>query len=489
MTLFALYAIALSSPTEWTRAGWWGWRSRGEVGSYTAGSDQPSPADATVVYAAKFNIDDAAYLIELRNESSATTAARAFANTIGAEPIKHRWIETVLRHGYDRIRRALVWADTVSIEYPGRVPAVITHTIEVREGDDLGQLATWYGYKYGLDDAATTSLYAWIASRTPQHATPSWVEARDVARPAALAAAGALRPSSRSECSVTVALTSCRRLELFRQTARALRYVLQNPAVCRVIVVDDGSPLEERAAMLEEFAEFEYVMKPAHADRAGHADSMNIIAAMAQTRYLFYVEDDWRFLADERDAATALDDALAVLRSSSAVGGTPGGSAAAGEAVGDAARGRPLAQVLLNDQSTRKCAQGFVEACPAGVLGSGGWHRSHVDRATGRKVEYRAHEFGLVLLPPHGFSYWPGFSLNPGVWDLERMRAAGALPRAAPFNSSDVRFEQSFSMRVADSGLRVAFLPRLVMRHLGVPAAGGSAYVISGAPRPWDRAA
>ena len=202
----------------------------------------------------------------------------------------------------------------------------------------------------------------------------AWVEARDVARPAALVAAGALRASSRSECSVTVALTTCRRLELFRQTARALRAVLRNPAVCRVIVVDDGSPLEERAAMLEEFGEFEYVMKPSHPERGGHAESMNIIAAMVQTRYLFYVEDDWRFLADERDAATALDDALVVLRGSAA-----GGAPILKGAAGDAAGGRPLAQVLLNDQSTRACAQGFVEACPTDALGSGGWPRTHVD--------------------------------------------------------------------------------------------------------------
>lgn len=36
-------------------------------------------------------------------------------------------------------------------------------------------------------------------------------------------------------------------------------------------------------------------------------------------------------------------------------------------------------------------------------------------------VEYRLLEFGLMS-PLQGFSYWPGFSLNPALWDLGRLR-------------------------------------------------------------------
>lgn len=36
------------------------------------------------------------------------------------------------------------------------------------------------------------------------------------------------------------------------------------------------------------------------------------------------------------------------------------------------------------------------------------------------KVEYRLHEFGLMS-PSHRFAYWPGFSLNPALWDLARL--------------------------------------------------------------------
>lgn len=41
----------------------------------------------------------------------------------------------------------------------------------------------------------------------------------------------------------------------------------------------------------------------------------------------------------------------------------------------------------------------------------------------GMVVEYRLHEFGL-LSPLHGFSHWPGFSLNPALWDLVRLKGS-----------------------------------------------------------------
>ena len=493
--LLVTAASTAPPPRRWTRVAWWGWRSDPAVplrAPRAVALEQPLPTDATVTYAAKFHIDDHVFLLELRRESDSRLAAREFSDGIGAEFIKRRWIDTVLRRGHARGQRPLAWSRSVAIEYP-QTGTSTARAIDVHVGDDLGQVATWYGYRYGLDDGAISSLHDWLLLQTPQHASAAWIEARAEERPSALSAVASLDVAGEAPpCSVTVAITTCRRLALFRQTATSLLRALKGePRVCRFIVVDDGSPLEDRAAMLHEFPAFEFIFKPA--SRRGHADSMNIIATLITTRYVLYIEDDWLSLGFGSEAEAEVEagasgrptsatrssvvaDALAVLRSGRS--------------------GRPLAQVLLNDQSSRSCAQGFAEACGTGVLGAGGWRRGGVDGGSGgggggSVPEYREHEFGLVLRPPHGFSYWPGFSLNPGVWDLARLRAVGVFPAeteraGAPFNVSDGRFEQSFSMRVADSGLRVAFLPRLTMRHLGVPAAGGSAYVISGTPRPWD---
>lgn len=56
------------------------------------------------------------------------------------------------------------------------------------------------------------------------------------------------------------------------------------------------------------------------------------------------------------------------------------------------------------------------------------------------KVEYRLHEFGL-LSPLQGFAYWPGFSLNPALWDLARLRDSYGRKygRKFAFDPEDVR--------------------------------------------------
>jgi hypothetical protein len=184
-------------------------------------------------------------------------------------------------------------------------------------------------------------------------------------------------------------------------------------------------------------------------------------------------------------------------------------------------------QVLLNDQTFRKCAQFFEspELCyklvDANLLGLGGWQR-HVSvnvgidevNSTAVLVPYALHEFGLSSLPRevceylHGkdrvneFALWPGFSLNPGVTDLYRLKAllvdstesrtGGSLHDSPPprgsawhwFNIQDEMFEHLFSLDVHAAGARMAFLPVIVFQHTA--ANFESAYRLQGLERYWD---
>lgn len=143
----------------------------------------------------------------------------------------------------------------------------------------------------------------------------------------------------------------------------------------------------------------------------------------------------------------------------------------------------PAPQVLINDQSSRSCALGDVVKCTPELQGKSGWRRSTssaypprdsseidilnrnslppgftnfskeemicemhqsdscdsgnhtkstetrmgtADRHDGvgeEGVDYRLHEFGLMN-PSHHFSYWPGFSFNPALWDLKKLHDA-----------------------------------------------------------------
>ncbi|CAM9676603.1 unnamed protein product [Discosporangium mesarthrocarpum] len=160
-------------------------------------------------------------------------------------------------------------------------------------------------------------------------------------------------------------MTTCKRLELFRETVESLKVKKDKvgeggragagagwgAAVCDVIVVDDSSGVEDQAVMLREFPEFTFVFKGSK--RKGHADSMNLILALTTTRYLFYVEDDW-LAVPGRAKTDFLDRALEVLQSSE----------------------EEVAQVLINDQSSRACAYADLALCPSGSEGtSAGWPR------------------------------------------------------------------------------------------------------------------
>jgi len=93
------------------------------------------------------------------------------------------------------------------------------------------------------------------------------------------------------------------------------------------------------------------------------------------------------------------------------------------------------------------------------------------------------HEFG-VLKPTHDIAYWPGFSLNPAIWDFEVFKAEmdNSIGNML-FNESDRLFESWASMQVEDAGMNVAFLDDITFRHIGTQE---SAYSLNDLKRPWD---
>lgn len=57
------------------------------------------------------------------------------------------------------------------------------------------------------------------------------------------------------------------------------------------------------------------------------------------------------------------------------------------------------------------------------------------------KTEYRLHEFG-VMYRSHAFSYWPGFSLNPALWDLRRLEHSYRRKYNRPFRFNEGNIRQ-----------------------------------------------
>ena len=385
--------------------------------------------------------------------------ASKLSTYINAEPVKARWLANVLQNGARR-------GDDVahSSEY---ILDDVTLNITVFAGDDLHQLATFHAVRAGLNDGAIHTVASALKAKLPEAASSKWLATRrkrdhlNTGDPVACFQEP-LRNDPWTEpaaCVVTVGLTTCKRLRHFRLTMQGLRRVFRgdivdHALVCRVIVIDDGSSEADRLVMMREFPRVDFLLKNDIAHK-GHAHSMNTLLRMVATPYLLYMEDDWLAL-DHVTSLHVLDEALHVLRASSS--------------------DEPVVEVLLNDQSSRSCAYASEEDCP--LLGSAGWPRLT------NGTNYRLHDYGTVE-PGHAFTYWPGFSLNPGLWDVRRLACAfdAAFGEGPVFNTSDARFEQSFSLRAYDAGLRVAYLPRVSFAHTGVDE---SAYGLNNVSRPFD---
>jgi hypothetical protein len=458
------------------------------------------------------------------------------ANRIEAEPVKVQWLKCLLRTGAKQhVTRLAPFHQPFAILPISLVDSTTNvrlhvapstsnmmvgeegvargirwgDAIHVHVGDDLKLLAGFVSYLYAFGEEGQEAVHHFLTSNLPEYASSMWIETRQ---------SQCLKAANRQEeeeekqqeqqqeqstydvtkdlrdydnsCQVVIGMTTCKRIDLFMATATSLLEFLQeaydnptkkkqknnNSLVCRIIVVDDGSSIEDVYTMKQAFPHFEYVMKPTHFK--GHAESMNLLLEMVtgasymqqgkhpKLPYFLYVEDDWLFL--EKSPST-LYDAYHLLQLSNK---RPHHHQAE----------PPLLQVLFNSQGSRLCAYADVQCSLQDLYGSGWKREIEVSDGDGgrKKIEYMKHEFGTA--EGHAFSYWPGFSLNPGLWDLNLLLSK--QDGKFRFNSTDMRFEQSISLKLAMLGFRTAHFPKQVVKHIGVET---SAYELNGARRAWDR--
>ena len=304
---------------------------------------KPVPHDAALLYSVKMSHEDierggqSSFILEVWDPapSEATRAsarleaaldvARQFADHIDAELIKYRWVAKLLQNGVARLARPIVAVQQLNVvaeDGASARGALGSHELTVHLGDDLSVVAAWWAYQFELSHEASESFFGQLSELFPQHSSASWIaeridalaSARDVPCPrepdsdpmpvvnasfwmTSPPPADLAERAGQGPC-VTIAITTCKRLHHFRTTARTLLAALDRGlarahfALCSILVVDDGSPPHERAAMLEEFGDrFTFLLKPAGAKATkGHADSMNTLLAAVRSRYLVYLE-------------------------------------------------------------------------------------------------------------------------------------------------------------------------------------------------------
>lgn len=231
--------------------------------------------------------------------------------------------------------------------------------------------------------------------------------------------------------SVTVTMTSCKRLNLFVPTVNSFLACCTDLSdfVYEWIVVDDNSSEADREFMKITYPFITFVFKSP--DQKGHAQSMNIIRDLVKTPWVFHLEDDWQFYVPGNFITRCLE----VLADHPDYG-----------------------QCLLN--------RGYGED-QVYLRSIGGGYR----RYTPKGLRYYIHEYAMgnalkiidqkiASYNQVSCSYWPHYSLRVGITRKSVFDIIG------PFDETAKHFEREYAYRYRTRFL-TTYLDNVVCTHIG----------------------
>ena len=226
---------------------------------------------------------------------------------------------------------------------------------------------------------------------------------------------------------ITLTITSCRRLDLFRASMSSfLERCGDSDKIVRWICVDDGSSAADLREMGRDFPWLEIVCTQEGA--RGHDRAIQFLWELVETPLVFHMEDDWRF-----DKDFLLADLV--------------------EELGDRDQ-------LVLQWNPRAVDRPFN---PCHVLIEG--EREQIACDLGYETHPKSDE---------GW-FWPGFSLNPSLFRHDRVRSlVPEVPRG-------LHFEFELALRLRKAGFKACHR-RFQLTHLGEL----SAYLLNEAARPSD---
>ncbi len=258
--------------------------------------------------------------------------------------------------------------------------------------------------------------------------------------------------STKRDNNVTLLTTTCKRFDLFQKTVNSFIACCLDPfrhdsriRIKEWIVIDDNSTEHERESMQEKYPFMRFIFKtPA---QKGHARSLNLALRQITTPYVFLLEDDWQFYYMD----AFMNRLLRVIEQNPDV----------------------YKQALVNSCYCETPDQEFITG--------GVWLRSD-DSA----FNYVEHEYAVTDDEKRAFvakwgnkpssSYWPHFSLRPGLSDMSMFKHLGE------FDEDVSHFEMKYAYGYVAANYKTCFLPGMICKHIGklTSQRGGiNAYVLN----------
>jgi len=228
--------------------------------------------------------------------------------------------------------------------------------------------------------------------------------------------------------NITFTITTCKRFELFKETMYSLiRNIIDIELIDKWLCVDDNSSEEDRVKMRELFPFMTFIMKTP--DEKGHAKSMNIIWDTVTTDYILHYEDDW-------DTRTKFELA-------------------------------PFLEYVKAGKADHLVLKkiAFGNKSVANRVNDANVHNYHYNINSQQKPtifklydEMTVHR-GTAI---QGGWWWPGFTLNPSIINMKKMKKIGWFNDTIPHDI----FEYDYAARCHEAGMVIQFVP-MNIDHIG----------------------
>lgn len=261
-----------------------------------------------------------------------------------------------------------------------------------------------------------------------------------------------LTRSKTTRSNLTFTITTCKRYNLFKQTMDAFLLNCKDLEIIdEWICIDDNSSDSDRQLMRDRYPFFKFFMKGV--GNKGHPRSMNILWDLVNTDYVIHFEDDWN-----TNRTFKIEPFLDYLKTAEAK------------------------QLIL-----RKLPRGknhiFINEINGDDVYKYKYNGNHCDKPNTNRQYDKDNGHNLPLYHPEKYDWWPGFTLNPSIFNL------AYLKKYVGYFSETINldlFEYDFATRCFLNNVQINYV-NLEIEHTGWKSMGvESAYSLNDTKRSYD---